>query len=62
LSEKYGGTDDFELEDLQTDWISHFCKVSLEIIDQAREEMLKNATVKTGLNRRAMTISIPVSI
>jgi anaerobic magnesium-protoporphyrin IX monomethyl ester cyclase len=61
MKEKYGDTDDFELEGLQRDWVMHFCRADFEAMQDARDEMLQGVTVKSGYNRQAMTISLPLN-
>ena len=62
MKEKYGDTDDFELEELQTDWVRHFCKADFSAIQEARDQMLEGVSVKSGYNRKAMTISVPFNV
>jgi radical SAM superfamily enzyme YgiQ (UPF0313 family) len=62
MKEKYGQTDDFELEELQEDWVRHFCNTDLDAIQNARDQMLEGVSVKSGYNRKAMTVSVPMEV
>ena len=59
---KYSNTDDFELEELQKDWVQYFCKADFYAIQDARDRMLEGVSIKSGYNRKSMTISFQKAI